>query len=240
MSEALIFSEGILADSQVAFDEGRKLDVVRNVLLAGNRSKNGYDLPPSAFGSTERVKQLYEGVPVHVNHRMDQGTSRDVESLAGMVANARLVDGKPRGDILLNSNRAGDELRSIVKLSERAQGKLRHIGLSHVASYKFAASRTSVESVLSIFSVDLVIGPATTNSLYESSVSDPKPFNVHDALKFVDYPEYMGADWNPEKALEALGKWGMDFDVEAALKLASPTYSPQFDPAHALNGVTFT
>jgi hypothetical protein len=162
-----------------------------------------------------------------------------VESLAGLVANPRLVDGKPRGDIVLNDNQAGNELRSVVKLAAKAQGKLRNVGLSHVANYRFAPDRKAVESVLSVFSVDLVIGPATTSSLYESHGSPPcAPFNASEWLKFLDYPEFKSADWNPHQALEAIGHWDTEgFDPEQALESLSVVDG--FDPSKALSGISF-
>jgi hypothetical protein len=180
VSESLLFFDSIFTESTLAQDEGRKLEVVRNVLLAGNVSKNGYTIPASAFGSTERVKALYDGAPVHLDHDLEKGPSRSVGSLAGTVVNARLVEGKPRADILLNGNAAGDDLRAIVKLAQKSNGKLRNVGISHVASYKFAPGRKTVERVEAVYSCDLVIGPATTRNLFEGT--QPVPFNPSQAL----------------------------------------------------------
>jgi hypothetical protein len=237
MSEAILF-ENCLAESHLAIDEGRKLETVRNVLLCGLKSRNGYEFAPGAFGSDQRVKELYGGgIPVHLNHDFTNTASRDVQSLAGVIANPRLVDGRPRGDILLADNAAAQELRSVVKLTSKAQGKLKNVGLSHVAQYRFNSTRTIVESVIKIHSVDLVIGPATTDSLFESTNPPPcVPFDLQAALKRASWnwtPEY-----DPEQALESLGKWGTDdFSPEQALECLAAV--PGFDPSKALSGLSF-
>ena len=217
--------------------------VIRDVLLCGRKSLNNREFAVGAWGDSERVKLLYGNSPVFIDHDAEAGTGRRIKSLAGLVTNARLdQSGLPRGDIILSQNAAGQEFLSTFKLAKSAEksgASLKGIGMSHVAEYLFdGLDRTKVLKVQRVHSCDLVVGPATTKTLFESSVSDPKPFNVHDALKFVDYPEYLGADWNPEKALQALDKVD-GFNIEAALKLANPNYSKEFDPEQALNGLTF-
>ena len=133
--------------------------VVRNVLLCGNKSRNGYAIPEKAFRD---AKVLYEGKPVFVDHKIDAPTMRSVRDLAGHVENVRMVDGRPRGDVRLLGNSNGDNVLVL------AESKHRGLGMSHVAKYKFNKERTVVESVDEVFSVDVVCGPATTNTFSES------------------------------------------------------------------------
>lgn len=128
---------------------------IRNVLLCGSRSKNGYDFEKGAFGKDPST--LYNNVPVYLNHSWEQR----VENYAGYITNVKLVDGKPRGDIVvLTKTEAGRTLQAI------AESKPPNVGMSHVAQYKFN-SNGNVEQVLKVQSVDLVVNPATTKTLHE-------------------------------------------------------------------------
>ncbi|WP_145034143.1 hypothetical protein [Caulifigura coniformis] len=179
--------DGFLAEATID-GEGRKAEAIRNCLLCGLTSKNGRTIPAPAFGGAGRAKSLYEGVHVYLNHDIEAGISRRVQELAGIVENVRLDSlGRPRGDIRLNENKAGDELRQLAAFAakaEKAGSPLKHVGMSHVARYTFSAlDRTVVQSVDEVFSVDVVIRPATTKSFSESnhSVSE-KPFSPSDFL----------------------------------------------------------
>lgn len=83
-----------------------------------------------------------------------------------------MESGRPRGDLLLSENAAGIELKRLYELGQRAAkvgGKLKNVGMSHVASYRFSKDRKTVESVSEVYSVDLVIRPATTKTLFEGT-----------------------------------------------------------------------
>ncbi|QDT54791.1 hypothetical protein Pan44_28290 [Caulifigura coniformis] len=227
MGEALTF-DGFLAESSIA-DEGRKAETIRNVLLCGLQSLNGRSIPASAFGGAERAKALYEGVHVYLNHDMDAGISRRVESLAGIVESVT-VDGlgRPRGDIRLNGNKAGEELRALFEFSQKAEkhgARLKDVGFSHVAVYTFSAlDRTVVQSVDQVFSVDVVIRPATTKSFSESS--QPVPMKTPQALL-----ESLGVD------LQTWSETPIEFAMNERA-LFDPSYNQEgdsFDPSEALS-----
>lgn len=145
-------SESVTAEDK----QGR---LIRNVLLCGNKSRNGYAIPERAW---KDAKALYEGKSVFIDHNMETPTARSVRDLAGHVENVRMADGRPRGDIRCLPNSNGD---SVLVLAE---SKHRGLGMSHVARYKFSKDRTTVESVDEVFSVDVVCGPATTNTFTEN------------------------------------------------------------------------
>ena len=127
--------------------------LVEDVLLRGKVSANGYTF---AEGCCEA--SVYNNVQVFLNHKASHG----VEELVGWVVNPRLVDGLPRGDIRLLPNEAGKAFKLLVEHHPP------RVGLSHVARYKFNPTRTVVESVEEVRSVDCVIGPATTKSFTEN------------------------------------------------------------------------
>lgn len=156
--------------------------MIRDVLLCGNQSKNGYSIPPSAFGSEARVKRLYEGVPIYFDHGdvAKKGPfSRSSSSIAGVIRNVRLVDGKPRGDIEPMDSEQGRLLASTIKASPRNHG------LSHVARYDIDRKAKVVKSVEEVFSVDVVINPATTKTFRENVSCENRmthEFDTADAL----------------------------------------------------------
>lgn len=143
--------------------------VIKDVLLCGNKSRNGYGIPAKAFGSEDRTKELYEGKMIFFNHDTQRPTARDVHmSFAGVVRNVRLKDGRPRGDIDTRRAPAGNALWEISQISPPPAG----LGLSHTAQYRFDAKRESVEEVAQVVSVDVVMMPATTKTFYESTNVD--------------------------------------------------------------------
>lgn len=147
---------------EATLDQEQRL--VRNVLLCGNKSRNGYLIPESAFGS--RATELYEGKPVFVNHTDANPKNRDIRDLVGYVQNVRMENGKPRGDISVLATDAGSVFMELAKVPRKG------FGMSHVALYKFAKGRTSVESVEEVVSVDVVHSPATTNTFTEKTNGD--------------------------------------------------------------------
>lgn len=132
--------------------------LIRNVVLCGNKSRNGYEIPESAFSKGAQL--LYEGKPVFIDHS-ENPINRKVRDLAGCVLNVRMENGRPRGDIECEETDAGDTL---LKLARRPR---KGLGMSHVAHYKFNKGRTQVESVEDVLSVDVVVNPATTNTFNE-------------------------------------------------------------------------
>jgi hypothetical protein len=137
--------------------------LIRNVLLCGNESGNGYSIPAEAFGDVQRARELYEGRPVFLDHN-DTPTrplDRSVREIAGAVRNVTLREGKPYGDIEPTDDDEGRKLRSIVKL------KAVRLGMSHTAAYKLNREKKRVERVGEVFTVDVVVNPATTRSFFE-------------------------------------------------------------------------
>lgn len=149
--------------------------VIRNVLLCGNKSKNGYSIPPSAFGDEENTKRLYEGIPVFLGH---DTKSRSPAEMAGEVRNVRKVDGRPRGDIYTKNCPYGETLRNFIN-----DGSFKNLGMSHSAYYTFNAEQTSVKSIDRVISVDCVVYPATTKTFSEQTkMTEPTAPNGVESL----------------------------------------------------------
>ncbi len=134
--------------------------LVRNVLLCGNKSRNGYVIPESSF--KRGAQALYEGKPVFIDHS-ENPINRRVRDLVGHVQNVRMENGRPRGDIDCLETESGNLLLSLAKKPRKG------LGMSHVARYQFNKGRTQVESVEEIVSVDVVVSPATTNTFSENT-----------------------------------------------------------------------
>ena len=184
---------GSLASAAECFAESTiDATTIRNVLLCGNRSRNGYDIPATAFGDEARVQALYEGRPVYANHpdpakvrgaksSHEVLAARPVQDLAGKIVNARLEQGKPYGDI----ETEGYPLGSMVLGLSKAKPK--GVGLSHVAFYVLSestkGSTPSIEIVKEVVSVDVVCGPATTNTFHESTKGHKQTMEVNELLQ---------------------------------------------------------
>lgn len=145
--------------------------IIRKVPLCGNRSKNGYDIPPAAFGnSSERVQALYENKPVCINHSSETVKGRGLEEVGGYIRNARFENGRPWGDIYTEGCPQAGLLLGFAK------SKVPNVGLSHVARYRFAASRKAVESVQEVYTVDAVLFPATNKNFQEQDSSEESEY----------------------------------------------------------------
>lgn len=156
--EGLLYGESCFAEAVTAEDS----PVIKNVLLCGNSSRNGYSIPATAFGGESRAKQLYEGKPVFLDHApRGRELARSVREMAGVVTNVRFAEGKPYGDIDTESYPSGQELLSL------ARKRPRGIGMSHIAEYSMSRDRKSVQRVDDVVSVDVVFRPATTSTFFE-------------------------------------------------------------------------
>jgi len=135
---------------------------IKDVILCGNRSRNGYEIPASAF---KDVRRLYEAKPVFLDHAADPKDSgrRSLRDMCGIVRNARMVGTRPVGDIDTQGFAEG------VNLLQLARRRLPGVGMSHAASYRFDKSRKVVQEVKEVLSVDCVFRPATTASLFEET-----------------------------------------------------------------------
>jgi hypothetical protein len=167
----LYASESIFAEAQTAGDS----HVIKGVLLCGNRSRNGYEIPESAFGGESNTRKLYEGQPVFSDHAKGKELSRSVRDMGGTIRNVRMLQGKPYGDIDCEGCIAGPALLAL------ARKRTPYVGLSHVASYRWSPDRKMVTRVEQIVSVDVVFRPATTNGFHEQTrtphdaADDPTP-----------------------------------------------------------------
>ena len=147
---------------------------IRNCLLCGLSSANGYSIEATAFGQLgeeDKVKRLYANAPVFLNHSFDgegnpQTGNRDLSRLVGTVFNPRRDSlGRPRGDIKPVPGPAGETLVWLAK--EQPNG----VSLSHVAAYERNAEGTAVTDVRRVDSVDVVYHAATTETFRENRES---------------------------------------------------------------------
>lgn len=149
----------------------RETGIISNVLLCGNVSQNGYNIPAKAFGgNSEGVKRLYEGKLVCSNHlpidQLDTPLNRPVEDVAGVIRNSRMAGGRPFGDIHTKGCMKSEMLMSL------AEAQVPSVGMSHVAEYKFNEEQTDVEQVMEIGTVDVVLNPATTRTFSEKNYGE--------------------------------------------------------------------
>lgn len=134
--------------------------VLRDILLCGPVSKNKRKYTEKGFGGTEKIKGLYEGLPVFMDHGTPDG--RSTKDLAGVIKNPRWTESGVRGDI------------HTVKpygpaLLDMAAAGIRGVGMSHVVLGEVDKT-TLVVTVSEAKSVDVVVGPATTKSFKEHTM----------------------------------------------------------------------
>ena len=138
--------------------------VIHDVRIIGTRSRNRrtytHDALQSAVGK-------YEGVHVNVNHpkSSELHEDRQFDDWAGVLRNVVYREGALYGDLhLRRSSRWFDQI------VEAATDFPNSFGLSHVADgdSRMDAGEEIVESIDSVFSVDIVLNPATNSGLFES------------------------------------------------------------------------
>jgi hypothetical protein len=140
---------------------------LRNVVLCGPTSKNGYNYPPSCFGDNQHVIALYENKPVCIDHNSENPLVRGLRDIAGFIKNVRFENGRPVGDIELES-----AIDCGVDLLGLAQRKRKGIGMSHVAKCKMSRDKRTVELVEQVVTVDVVVNPATTSTFFEQALQE--------------------------------------------------------------------
>ncbi len=135
--------------------------MVRNVVLLGPQSKNGYRYSSEAM---EQAAPLYESRPVFLDHAEGTGTPtrRKLRDFAGQVMGPRLEGDRLRGDLRL----MGPHTQWLFDLMEAAP---RDIGMSHVVLGRRGHDGQCVEQIQRVISVDIVAFPATTSSFREST-----------------------------------------------------------------------
>lgn len=155
------FRERLAAPFTADVRVNRELGYIDNVLICGTTSRNGRDYPAEVL---RRDHAKYEGVPVNADHKDAPGVADRV----GWFSNVRPgSDGRPRGRLnVLKSHPMAD------RVFEAAERRPQLFGMSHVATCSTARrnGRETVESINKVISIDLVADPATTTSLYESTM----------------------------------------------------------------------
>jgi len=154
------------------FDEQTKIEgnVIHNVSLLGPKSLNGRIYTRQAM---EDAAKLYNGVQIFANHPSYQdltGTGgRRFEDLAGKVMNTRIVGDRVKGDVVLISDepigaklkRIAEEMPGVAGFSHRARGEA-----------TTAEDGTQViERIEEVAALEIVVDPATTKGLFESTES---------------------------------------------------------------------
>ena len=154
--------------SEVSFDfESVQVDeeagIIRNVLVCGCESKNGYNFGPDAFGDDARVKSLYDGLPVCINHSKENPLGRSVQEVAGFLSSPR----RNTANQVFADIQVEDSIDCGVDLIKLAKKRRRNIGLSHTAKYRMSRDGKTVDRVEKVITVDVVVNPATTQSFFE-------------------------------------------------------------------------
>lgn len=142
----------------------REAGIIRGVKILGKVSKNGRKYTEEAIA---KARPLYEGAKVNIDHPKKDERARDWNDGIGELRNVVIAeDGGLRGDLHYNREHA-----LAGKLAEDAERFPRQFGLSHNADGQARKSgkETIVESIDTVFSVDVVGSPATNKSLYESA-----------------------------------------------------------------------
>lgn len=153
---------------RVAFDSTSKVDrengIVGGVPLIGLVSLNNRRYLEEAL---RKSVGLYEGALIYINH-VKPGQSRDVRDIAGVVRNAKFVEGKGLvGEAhYLKGDPAGEKLAAL------AEGGFPNVGMSHDAEgrVKRIGGENVVEEITAVNSVDVVHNPATTKSFREQTM----------------------------------------------------------------------
>jgi len=142
----------------------REAGVIRGVKILGLNSTNGYRYTRQAL---EKARPMYEGARVNINHphRSNPDAERSVTDWFGTLQGVRLESDGLYGDLhYLKSHPASHQL------CEAAERFPRRFGLSHNARIidKVTTEGVVVEQISRLFSVDVVLDPATTKGIFES------------------------------------------------------------------------
>lgn len=146
----------------------REAGMIHGVKLLGQESRNGRRYAPDAMAE---AAPKYNGVKVFVGHpeRDKLSEDRDWNDWAGIVENARFERGAIFGDIRLRK-----KSKHFEEILEAAEEFGHQFGMSHVADgeAKNYHGEEVIESISEVFSVDIVLQPATTAGLFESTIPD--------------------------------------------------------------------
>ncbi len=160
--------------TEAAVSHGGRVDTTKGVVfgakLCGRLSSNGREYASDCL--IEAVP-LYEGCKIFLNHGTGR-TPRKYEEQIGRVRNARFEAGAVRGDLHLNLGHAAT--KQILHDAIHAPDSL---GCSHVIvaeTRQKSGGLMLIEKITKVASVDLVLNPATTQSLFESADSEQAEF----------------------------------------------------------------
>jgi hypothetical protein len=160
----------------------RAVNIVRNVVLLGPRSRNGYRYTLEAM---RQAAPLYDGRPVFVDHAELQPTQRKLRDFAGHVLQPRCEGDRLRADLkLVGPNR--DWLLDLIEAAPR------DVGISHVVLARRSPAGNEVAHIDKVVSVDIVAFPATTQSFREN-VATPihdRAAQVRHVLQHVNLPPH--------------------------------------------------
>lgn len=139
----------------------RDAHLVRNVVLLGPHSKNGYRYSPEAM---RQAVPLYENRPIFLDHADDASgpTRRKLRDFAGQVLEPRWEGDRLRGTLRL----LGPHTNWLFDLIEASP---QDVGMSHVVLGRRGADGLCIEHIERVISVDIVAFPATTSSFREDA-----------------------------------------------------------------------
>lgn len=210
-----------------AVDRSGARPVVRGVLLCGPTSANRRRYAKEAFAAG-RV-QKYDGKPVYVGHAAGE---RTYSELLGRIRNPRLrADGMPVGDLEVDPLQ-----QDAARFLRDAETEPTAIGLSHVAhchTVRAADGWEDVRALEDVESVDVVLNPATTKSLYESTKRGrPMPTTLRAVIEAVR-PKLTGR--HAKAARKALLLAEDDGPMGAMMDVAVDEPAADADPGAALD-----
>lgn len=158
-----------LAEALAEARVDRQSNRISDVALLGKVSQNGRVYSESAMKDAAR---LYAGARVFLDHPTDREMKRrngvrSVRDLVGRIQNPRFAGDRVRGDLdLLEAEPARSQ---ILSLAEKAPDL---VGMSHRARGEVREREDGthvVESLDTVYAVELVTEPATVEGLTESS-----------------------------------------------------------------------
>lgn len=147
---------------EILVEAEMKDGLLKDVVILGPVSKNNRKYSEAAM---KKAVSLYEGKPVFMNHDI-KNPSRSAEDRFGVLKNVRFHEGKLKGDLNYLTTHP-----MTARVGEDLNKKSGFFGLSHVADAT-CTKDGMVESIESVYSVDLVTNPATTINLMEAEITE--------------------------------------------------------------------
>ena len=150
--------------------------VISSVKLVGTESANKRRYPLNVL---KDAIDLYNGTSVFIDHKRED-MQRSYRDLIGHIKNSRIEEDGVYGDLQINK---GHDVFN--QLMADAQSNSPNVGMSHVAycSVKRDGEWLVAEKIAKVESVDLVINPATTSTLFENEENNKTNSEV-DTMNF--------------------------------------------------------